>query len=355
MIFSIIVPVCNAAEYLPRLFRSVDALRIEPGYEIELLLIVNGSTDDSEKICREYQAQHYYADTYTYDAIGPFEARRKGMKKAKGDYFVFSDADDELLEDSIYRLYEALGKTEGEEKPDIILYNAETSEKPGKKKFSFPFREGVVYSGDDKRVFYETMCRGDSLNAMWNKAISRRLADWTIVDDEIIKSAPSLSHGEDLIQAASLIDGARSIIYLDKILYRYIINKKGLTGGYHPEYIPHQEQAWDVFEKYMDKWHMSDMEKLVDERKALTCTIGVKGLIYSDLSREEKSYRLKELMGLGFYREFGRAMLPDWASEEDVFVHELQCKHNAAGSLLMSGLKSDFKRYIKKRILKNGI
>ena len=93
---SIIVPVFNVENYLKE---CVDSILRQDYADIEILLIDDGSTDNSGKLCDEY-AQNYSAITaYHKQNGGLSSARNYGMYKAKGEYYCFIDSDDYISDD----------------------------------------------------------------------------------------------------------------------------------------------------------------------------------------------------------------------------------------------------------------
>lgn len=93
-IFSVIVPIYNVENYLEEALQSVTDQTI--GFEnIQLILVNDGSPDDSDRICKRYQAQ--YPDQVLYikkENGGVSSARNKGLDNAVGRYVVFLDGDD---------------------------------------------------------------------------------------------------------------------------------------------------------------------------------------------------------------------------------------------------------------------
>ena len=206
MIFSVIVPVHNAGKYIEELLSSIDDERkslegslsggdnSNPGFE--LLLMENGSTDNSAELCRLFSENHSYAKSFELGPVGAYNARREGIRRAKGDYLVFADADDLLAKDMLISLKAALSQFKAS--PDILLYNAAMADAPKEPIFSFPFDRDRLYEGAALRAFYEVMCSNDSLNALWNKCVKRETALAALEDGEF----DNLNHGEDLIQTS---------------------------------------------------------------------------------------------------------------------------------------------------------
>lgn len=88
--FSIIVTIFNKDKWLER---CIESILIQTYKNYELILINDGSTDDSKRICEKYSlnAQVKY---YEQDNQGLTVARKKGIKKSNGEYILFVDADD---------------------------------------------------------------------------------------------------------------------------------------------------------------------------------------------------------------------------------------------------------------------
>lgn len=348
MTFSIVIPVYNAEKYIKECIESVDAMVIPEGSSLEVLLVENGSRDESGRICDACSRKDGKYKSLHFGKIGAYGARREGMKAASGDYIFFADADDKMDAKALVKVSKFLDCRNDADFPDIILHNAAGIETPDKRMFDFSsgFESGRIYTETEKAPFYEIMCLNDSLNALWNKAISRGLAQQVLAtqgDEQKL-----FNHGEDLLQTAELIDKAASIVYLDEILYYYRDNAQGLTGSFHKEFLENQVDAWKAFDEYADKWTGGRFTEKIAERKTLTCTIAVKSLVYSMLGTGEKKRELQRIMNDPFYKEYALKALPQWAPEEDVFVHEIMTGAESFEKLCSLGRSYKTKAVIKK-------
>lgn len=90
---SVIVPVYNTSPYLPRCIESITQQNYK---NIELLLIDDGSTDDSLEVCRKYMQKDNRIKVIHQENGGVCSARNKGLREMRGDYFLFVDSDDAL-------------------------------------------------------------------------------------------------------------------------------------------------------------------------------------------------------------------------------------------------------------------
>lgn len=105
MKISIIIPVYNVALYLRD---CLDSIVNQNDSLVEVFLINDGSTDDSEFICQEYVSKYNYITLINQKNAGQSSARNAGLKKATGDYVWFVDSDDWIAKDSIRILREHL-------------------------------------------------------------------------------------------------------------------------------------------------------------------------------------------------------------------------------------------------------
>ncbi len=123
MTLSIIIPIYNVADSLRRCVDSVLAQRIS---DCELLLVDDGSTDESGTIADEYAAKHANIRSFHKPNGGLSDARNFGLQHAVGRYVTFVDSDDEVAADTYALLLDALAK---HAKYDIIEFTM--LQKPG--------------------------------------------------------------------------------------------------------------------------------------------------------------------------------------------------------------------------------
>lgn len=111
---SIIVPVYNVEKYIKKCIESL----LEQTYKnIEIILIDDGSTDKSGKICDEYTKEYKNVSCYHKKNGGLSDARNYGIEKAKGKYITFFDSDDFASKEFIEALYDGVKKYDS----DIVM------------------------------------------------------------------------------------------------------------------------------------------------------------------------------------------------------------------------------------------
>ena len=108
---SIIVPVYNAEPYL---HRSMDSLLNQTLQNIEILLINDGSTDNSGKLCDNYAAKDSRVKVFHRTNHGTGATRQFGLKHVTGEYVIHADPDDWLDLDMLGKMYKVAKKEDAD-------------------------------------------------------------------------------------------------------------------------------------------------------------------------------------------------------------------------------------------------
>ena len=122
-LISVIVPIYQTEEYLPR---CLDSLQRQSLTNIELLLINDGSTDKCGKICEDYAAKDKRFKVFHQKHAGPSVARNLGICMAAGDYLMFADSDDWVHEDFCKDAYECAVRYQA----DLVMFQEQYIKNP---------------------------------------------------------------------------------------------------------------------------------------------------------------------------------------------------------------------------------
>lgn len=106
-LISIIIPIYNIKEYLPRCVHSITAQTYK---NLEILLVDDGSTDGTGELCEELAKEDLRIRVFHKENGGSSSARNLGIAKATGEYLGFVDSDDYIGSDMYERLYEGIEK-----------------------------------------------------------------------------------------------------------------------------------------------------------------------------------------------------------------------------------------------------
>ena len=101
---SVIIPAYNAAATLPRM---LDAIKAQTFENFEVVVINDGSKDDTQSVLVQYQSEDSRIRVFRQENQGVSVARNYGLDVAQGDYIAFFDADDEVPENALNDLYHA--------------------------------------------------------------------------------------------------------------------------------------------------------------------------------------------------------------------------------------------------------
>jgi glycosyltransferase involved in cell wall biosynthesis len=113
---SVIIPIYNTEKYIQS---CVESVILQSYSNIEVILINDGSTDDSLTICKNLTEKYPNCLLINQENKGVSEARNRGMKEANGKYLFFLDADDTLPKDAIKILVESAANYDS----DMVIGN----------------------------------------------------------------------------------------------------------------------------------------------------------------------------------------------------------------------------------------
>lgn len=242
---SIIVPVYNAEKYLDDCFCSLEN---QTQRNFEVILVDDGSTDSSGGKCDLFVERNNNATVIHTENQGLLLARREGVKIAKGDYYAFLDSDDCLSLDFISIIEDTI---RNQNFPDIITFDFSRSIE-----ISFSgmiARPGLPHSGLYVAELYacvkRAVCDGN-FNNLANKVIRRDVFDI----DEDYSCFAGLMHGEDWLQAISIVDRGFSVYYLDVPLYYYRISGESSTHSFKRSQLDDLSKVFERLLTTASKW-----------------------------------------------------------------------------------------------------
>lgn len=127
--FSVIIPVYNTEKYILKCLKSITAQKLGKDFndKVEIIVVDDGSTDNSENIIRAYQVREeknkIFDIQYFYKKNGGLSsARNFGVEKANGEYLLFVDSDDYIDKNLLSELLEVLEKDEVDDKTDLVKF-----------------------------------------------------------------------------------------------------------------------------------------------------------------------------------------------------------------------------------------
>ena len=216
---SFIVPVYNTQEFLPR---CLDSLLGQTCPDIEIVVVNDGSPDDSAAIVGKYACKDSRVCVVEKSNGGLSSARNAGMDVARGDIIDFVDSDDYVEPNLAEFLVDAFAR----EHPEIVVFGAvcEPTEMASKRIKQLLSPEARTFESFDPALLF-------SANAqpyVWRAAYSRGL-----IERESLRFAENVRFAEDVVfQFESYPLSARTVLAPDK-LYHYVMQDKSLTHTFN--------------------------------------------------------------------------------------------------------------------------
>lgn len=215
-LISIIIPIYNVKDCLKVCLDSV----IHQTYaNLEIILIDDGSTDGSGKIADEYAARDVRISVVHQKNQGLSASRNRGIRKAKGDYLSFIDADDFVSERFIEELYYLIKKYDAQISACSYVH--------GKKCRlpSHPKRKNVVCLTADECLAQWHSELKNVETVVWNKLYHKDIFQ----NDTMIFPVGKIH--EDVETEHLLIEKSNKIVFTSEILYAYLIRKNSLVNS----------------------------------------------------------------------------------------------------------------------------
>ncbi|MDW6003091.1 glycosyltransferase family 2 protein [Vibrio mangrovi] len=255
---SIIIPAYNAAETLPQTLRSVFASSPAQDNGFEVIVVDDGSSDRTgSQLAAEFPQQlasgllHYH---YQPNA-GVSVARNTGLSLAQGRYVTFVDADDEVQNDYIFRLYELI-----QQHPDVDVF--EFGYKTYREQVGNILGSGHVnrYRGMNPR---ERALEGAVSSFVW-------LVMCRLIRADLAKSASfpaGIKYCEDLMYLCTVYAQATTFYTSEQELYRYRIGETSAISRVTMEQCQQVRDFLDNFNALKrDDLNISDAEKSGSEK-----------------------------------------------------------------------------------------
>lgn len=249
---SIVIPVYNASKYLSKCLDSV----INQSYrDIEIILVDDGSTDNSGKICDDYADNDKRIAVLHGKNSGVSTARNNGIKSSTGEYVTFVDSDDIIHPDYIKKLVNNLN--------DDVLPVCQIEN----------FYDEVIFLDNEKekikldKSHFIELCKWTLLNTPCCK-----LYNLDIIRKNKILFDAKLSLGEDLLFNFDYLNYIDKITIVNQKLYYYRRSENDtLSTAYNPEMMAIQLLLFDKYTEFFEKTSMDiEMSTLFDSYRFST-------------------------------------------------------------------------------------
>lgn len=244
ILLSIVIPVYNVEKYLDRCLQSILE---QPIKDCEIILVNDGSTDDSGTLCNSYSDRYDYISVIDKENGGLASARNAGLEAAKGEYVSFLDSDDWMRNDSYSIL---LGIIE-QYKPDVIGFGCnKTTDAEVYNQYCQLWKEGL-HSESEMQTIHEDIITGkhvfkfEVIRSSCMHVFRREMLECLnlhFISERILLN-------EDYLFVTTAILNAKTYYCCKEYLYYYYTRENSLTMRYLKEMY---ERKLNLMKEYYD-------------------------------------------------------------------------------------------------------
>lgn len=300
-IISVIVPVYNVEKYLRR---CVDSILNQTMTNLEVILINDGSTDSSSKICDEYSKKDKRVRVIHKENSRVAAARNDGLKLAKGKYISFVDSDD-WIED---KMYKSMYYTAEKFKTDFVMCDFIKKGVKHEYKLSQPISNGLYDKERINKYIFPCLVMFEDIN------FPPTISNCTCLfrRDFLIKNNlfydEDIYYCEDSLFGSKILYNAKSFYYMKgSYFYNYFFNPNSTTTTYN-------EQKWNSYIKINERLEEYLKKSTFDFSRQIKINMLYFALNMmaengkSNLSFREKRKKCKEIMRndrvIGIFKDF---------------------------------------------------
>lgn len=251
---SVIIPVYNVQDYLER---CVDSIIKQTYKNIEIILIDDGSHDNSGKICDDYKKKYNNIIVIHKENEGQSIAREYGIKIAKGEYISFVDSDDFLNEKYYEKMIRLLEKSDCDIAVcDYIKFSTNKLNYNNANNKNY-FKERKIVSNSE--AIKLILQRNNKItNYLWNKLYRRKVFQNIIF--------PNFNIYEDLAIMYLIFDNSKKVAITNEQLYYYFDRKNSSSKSIPSKFIINKIKITKEREKFLLKKGYTLTNELLEYR-----------------------------------------------------------------------------------------
>ncbi|MGL5570616.1 glycosyltransferase family 2 protein [Cetobacterium sp.] len=246
---SVIVPVYKTEKYLERCLESILSQTLK---EIEVIIVNDGSPDDSYKIIEKFLKNDKRIKVINQENLGLSVARNNGIKKAEGEYILNIDSDDWIEQNYLLDIYLKAQKN----KLDMVITNIFWDYDNGilKEEKDLEIDENLIISGKE---YVKELNEGKTFPSVSNKLLKRSL----YIENNIFHPE-GISMGEDFFTISRLAHYAKKVGKIEKAYLHYIQNPKSIMNSNASKKIYELLSGFEILENFYKNKNLFDVSKV---------------------------------------------------------------------------------------------
>lgn len=254
VLVSIIVPVYNVERYIKR---GIESLLNQTLKNIEIILIDDGSTDNSRKICEKYANKDTRVNLIVQKNLGVSHARNLGIENALGDYIIFMDPDDEID----LRMCEILYSTMQKDDCDLVLCNFYKVIKEKKLPIILNYPSKLNNSKEIKSLILDMIGNEIYGEETVMGCIWRGLYKKDFLLKHNIKFPQNIRPMQDLIFMIEYLSKCKSVNINKECLYYYYVNPNSAVTGYKKNLWDNNKKVCQLVQELLQKNNFDSITK----------------------------------------------------------------------------------------------
>lgn len=295
---SIIIPVYNTEQYLPR---CLDSILSQSFTDFEPLLIDDGSADGSGLICDSYADRDRRIRVFHKENGGVSSARNLGVKEAKGEWICFVDSDDELLAGGLQTMVDGIS-----DEVDMVMAGYYELEGESLQTDTSSFgKDGIIDRNEALLMMYPSADM-PYMGYPWGKLFKR-----TLVSDNKVSFDEHIRIKEDTLFVVNyLCRISKPVYFISQPIYKYMKNSSGAMGSlavaYNPNYLTSFDAVVEMNQRIQKLPHLDRKLSIVAKRDVANRYYMIRAYMQQhnkmdkQIAFEIKQRALKEV-GFGFF------------------------------------------------------
>ena len=290
---TVIVTVYNIAKYLPRFFESMFAQSYR---NFILLMVDDGSTDESLKICNDYSNKDDRIRVLSLEHVGIAKARNIAMNYIETPLTAYADGDDYVDPDYIFHLVSALKRNEADLVISRVAYHTEGSDHIDG---VFKSRGEMCIEKKDFSKNLPMLLDDRRLNYLYAKVYKSELLKNIRVEDNV-------RQGSDTMINCQYILKANRIVLIDDVDYHYIkYNNRSVTsysgGDAYKRICRINTFVYDIMRK--NGYLTEEMISVIDSRVLQSAIWVIEKILCTDTDFSKKANQISEILQSNIYAE----------------------------------------------------
>ena len=208
---SVVIPIYNVEQYLPKCLASVVHQTLQ---EIEIICVNDGSTDNCLKILEEFESKDKRIKIINKENGGLGSARNAGLEYAKGEYISFIDSDDYIDENFLELLY-----NEAKEDDADVACGGIKRENDGKTHFLINYSHTIITDDIYEKI---NISKATQFSFVWNKIYKH-----TFLKENELKFMQDIVF-EDLIYTPQIMIKSDTLVTVPNTFYHYVKREKSI-------------------------------------------------------------------------------------------------------------------------------